>query len=139
MASVNKVIIIGNLTKDVESRSFPDGSPVANIFVACNEKYKDKQGEIKESVEYVNIVFFGKLAEIVGKYLSKGKQIYVEGKLKTEKYTDKNGIERWTTKVIASSMQMLGGKSSEAGAGGQPINQGTGSGIESMEDDQIPF
>jgi single-strand DNA-binding protein len=139
MASINKVIIIGNLTKDVESRSFPDGSPVANISVACNEKYKDKQGEVKESVEYVNIVFFGKLAEIVGKYLSKGKQIYVEGKLKTEKYTDKNGIERWTTKVIASSMQMLGGKSSEAGAGGQPINQGTGSGIESMEDDQIPF
>ena len=112
MASVNKVIIVGNLGKDPESRSFPDGSPVCNISIACTEKYKDKSGESKEVTEWVNVVFFGKLADIAADYLRKGSSVYVEGKLKTEKYTDKNGIERFATKVIASSMQMLGGKPS---------------------------
>ena len=112
MASVNKVIIVGNLGKDPESRSFPDGSPVCNISVAITEKYKDKQGEAKETTEWVNVVFFGKLADIAADYLRKGSSVYVEGKLKTEKYTDKNGIERYSTKVVGSSMQMLGGKPS---------------------------
>jgi single-strand DNA-binding protein len=112
MASVNKVIIVGNLGRDPEERSFPDGSPVCNITVACSEKYKDKQGEQKEVTEWVNVVFFGKLAEIAGQYLRKGSSVYVEGKLKTEKYTDKNGVEKYSTKVIANSMQMLGGKPS---------------------------
>lgn len=111
MASVNKVILLGNLSKDPELRSFSDGSPVCNISVACTEKYKDKQGEQKEVTEWVNVVFFGKLAEIAGDYLRKGSSVYIEGKLKTEKYTDKvSGVEKFSTKVIASSMQMLGGK-----------------------------
>jgi len=132
MASVNKVIIVGNLTKDPESRSFPDGSPVANISVACNEKYKDKQGETKEVVEYINVVFFGKLADVVSDYLRKGSSVYVEGKLKTEKYTDKQGIEKYSTKVVASSMQMLGGKpSGESKPVEKPQN--------SLMDDEVPF
>ena len=114
MASVNKVIVMGNIGKDPEQRSFADGSPVTNISVACTEKYKDKQGEQKEVTEWVNVVFFGKLADIAGDYLRKGSSVYIEGKLKTEKYTDKStGVEKFSTKVIASSMQMLGGKPSE--------------------------
>ena len=100
MASLNKVILIGNLGKDPEERFFTDGSPVTNFSIACTEKYKDKTGEQKELTEWVNIVTFGKLAEIAGKYLSKGSSVYIEGKLKTDKYTDKNGIERTATKVI---------------------------------------
>jgi len=111
MASVNKWIGIGNLTKDPDQKAFSDGSFVTNITIACNEKYKDKSGEQKEMVEYVNISFFGKLAEIAGKYLAKGNPVYVEGKLKTDKYTDKNGIEKYSTKIIANSLQLLGNKS----------------------------
>jgi single-strand DNA-binding protein len=133
MASVNKVIIVGNLGKDPEERSFPDGSPVCNITVACSEKYKDKQGEQKEVTEWVNVVFFGKLAEIAGQYLRKGSSVYVEGKLKTEKYTDKNGVEKYSTKVIANSMQMLGGKPQESAAPVRPAAN-----LADMESD-IPF
>ena len=111
MASLNKVFVIGNLTKDPEQRSFPDGSAVSNITIACNEKYKDKQGEVKEAVEFVNVVFFGKLAEIAGQYLNKGSLVHVEGKMKTEKYTDKNGVDRWSTKVVGNAMQMLSSRS----------------------------
>ena len=142
MASVNKVIIVGNLGKDPELRSFPDGSPVCNISVACTEKYKDKQGEQKEVTEWVNAVFFGKLAEIAGEYLRKGSSVYLEGKLKTEKYTDKNtGVEKYSTKVIGSTMQMLGGKpSSDQGVGSKPLNKGAGTGIDLAQlDEDIPF
>jgi len=132
MASVNKVIVMGNIGKDPEQRSFPDGSPVTNISVACTEKYKDKQGEQKEVTEWVNVVFFGKLAEIAGQYLKKGSSVYVEGKLKTEKYTDKNGVEKYSTKVIANSMQMLGGKPQESAAPRPAAN------LADMESD-IPF
>ena len=135
MASVNKVTIIGNLGKDPESRSFPDGSPVCNISVACTEKYKDKSGELKEVTEWVNIVFFGKLADVASDYLKKGSSVYVEGKLKTEKYTDKNGIERFSTKVIASSMQMLGGKPS---VDTKPAKSPVKSDLTEINDD-IPF
>ena len=109
--SVNKVILIGNLTKEPMQNNLPDGSFVTNITVACNEKYKDKSGEQKELVEFINISFFGKLAEIAKKYLLKGNPVYVEGKLNTSKYTDKNGVEKYSTKVIATSMQLLGSKS----------------------------
>ena len=136
MASVNKVIIVGNLGKDPESRSFPDGSPVCNISVACTEKYKDKQGEQKEVTEWVNIVFFGKLADIAADYLKKGSSVYVEGKLKTEKYTDKNGIEKYSTKVIASSLQMLGGKPSEDSKPSQKTDKAVN--LADLESD-IPF
>lgn len=132
MASLNKVLIIGNLGKDPEERSFADGSPVTNITVACSEKYKDKQGEQKEITEWVNVVFFGKLAEIAGQYLRKGSSVYIEGKMKTEKYTDKNGIEKYSTKVIANSMQMLGGK-------GQENKQTNPAPANTIVDDDIPF
>lgn len=132
MASLNKVQIIGNLGKDPEERSFADGSPVTNITVACSEKYKDKQGEQKEITEWVNVVFFGKLAEIAGQYLRKGSSVYVEGKMKTEKYTDKNGIEKYSTKVIGQSMQMLGGKSQESAKPAAPA-------ANEIPDDDIPF
>lgn len=133
MASVNKVIIVGNLGKDPEERSFPDGSPVCNITVACSEKYKDKQGEQKEVTEWVNVVFFGKLAEIAGQYLKKGSSVYVEGKLKTEKYTDKNGIEKYSTKVVANSMQMLGGKPQDSSP------KQAAPAANTIQDDDIPF
>ena len=134
MASVNKVIIVGNMGKDPETRYMPDGSPVTNISLATTEKYKDKQGEQKEVTEWVNVVFFGKLAEIAGQYLAKGSSVYVEGKLKTEKYTDKNGIERWATKVIANNMQMIGGKPGESTSRpAAPVAQSN------PMDDDIPF
>jgi single-strand DNA-binding protein len=133
MASVNKVIIVGNLGKDPEERSFPDGSPVCNITVACSEKYKDKQGEQKEVTEWINVVFFGKLAEIAGQYLKKGSSVYVEGKLKTEKYTDKNGIEKYSTKVVANTMQMLGGKPQDFSP------KQVAPAANTIQDDEIPF
>ena len=140
MASVNKVIIVGNIGRDPETRVFADGNPVTNISVATTDRYKDKtSGELKESTEWHRIAFFGKLAEIAGQYLKKGSQIYVEGKLRTRKWTDANGIEKYSTEVIAESMQMLGGKLSESGASGQPQNQGAGSGSLSDLDEDIPF
>ena len=110
MMSINKFIGIGNVTREPESRFLPDNSPVVNLSIACNEKYKDKSGETKELTEYINVVFFGKLAEIVTKYVEKGNKIYIEGKIKTDKYTDKNGVEKYSTKVIANQMELLGGK-----------------------------
>jgi single-strand DNA-binding protein len=139
MSGVNKVIILGNVGKDPEVRVTQGGDGVTNISVACTEKYKDKQGEQKEITEWVNVVFFGKLAEIAGKYIKKGSTVYVEGKLKTEKYTDKNGVEKYSTKVIASNMQLVGGKPSadNQGAGAVPKNANAGSG--DIPDDDIPF
>ena len=107
--SINKFIGIGHLGRDPEIRMTSDGNAVANVSIAITEKYKDKQGQQKETTEWVNLVFFGKLAEIVDRYVSKGMQIYVEGKLKTEKY-EKDGVTRYNTKVICEKMQMLGGE-----------------------------
>lgn len=107
--SVNKFIGIGNLGRDPEMRVTADGTAVTNIAIACTEKYKDKSGQQKEITEWVNVVFFGKLAEIVGQYLHKGQQVYIEGKLKTEKY-EKDGITRYATKIIGEKMQMLSRK-----------------------------
>jgi len=138
MSGVNKVIILGNVGKDPETRVTQGGDGVTNISVACTEKYKDKQGEQKEITEWVNVVFFGKLAEIAGKYIKKGSQVYVEGKLKTEKYADKNGVEKYSTKVIASNMQLVGGKpSADQSAGAVVKNSGAGAG--DIPDDDIPF
>jgi len=138
--SVNKVILIGNLTKEPMQNNLPDGSFVTNITVACNEKYKDKSGEQKELVEFINISFFGKLAEIAGKYLLKGNPVYVEGKLNTSKYTDKNGVEKYSTKVIATSMQLLGGKSEAQpkDASSNKSKDGFPDKLSDMDDD-IPF
>lgn len=111
MASVNKVIIVGNLGRDPETRYSSSGDAIANIAVATTESWKDKQtGEKKELTEWHRISFFGKLAEIAGQYLKKGSQVYLEGRLRTRKYTDKDGVERYTTEIIADSMQMLGAK-----------------------------
>jgi single-strand DNA-binding protein len=126
MASVNKVIIVGNLGRDPETRYMPNGEAVTNIAVATTEKWNDKaSGEKKELTEWHRITFYRKLAEIAGQYLRKGSQVYVEGRLQTRKWTDKEGVERYTTEIIADTMQMLG---SRQGAGGSaPMDDDYGS------------
>jgi single-strand DNA-binding protein len=110
MASVNKVIIVGNLGRDPEVRYSGDGASICNISVATTSQWKDKNsGERREETEWHRVVFYGRLAEIAGEYLKKGRSIYLEGRLKTRKWTDKDNIERFTTEVVADQMQMLGG------------------------------
>ena len=122
MASVNKVIIVGNLGRDPEIRYMPSGDAIANIAVATSYKSKDKNtGEQKELTEWHRISFFGRLAEIVGQYLKKGSSVYVEGRLQTRKYTDKDGVEKYATDIIAENMQMLGGRQ---GMGGDNMGGG---------------
>ncbi len=124
MASVNKVIIVGNLGADPETRYLPSGDAVTSIRVATTDRYKDKQsGEMREATEWHSISFFGKLAEIAGQYLKKGSQVYVEGSLRTRKYTDKNGVEKYATDIRADTMQMLG---SRQGMGGEAGGSGGG-------------
>jgi single-strand DNA-binding protein len=111
MASVNKVIIIGNLGRDPEVRYTPDGASVTNVTIATTDTWKDKAtGEKKEATEWHRVVFFGKLAEIAGQYLKKGRQVYVEGALRTRKWQDKEGQERYTTEIVANEMKMLGSR-----------------------------
>ena len=110
MASVNKVILMGNLGRDPEVRYLPSGDPVANITIATSSRYKGKTGETVEETEWHRVTFFGRLAEIASQYLKKGRPVYVEGRIKTNKYTDKNGVERYSTDIIASEMQLLGGR-----------------------------
>lgn len=121
MASVNKVILVGNLGRDPEVRYLPSGEQVANITLATSYKYKSKTGEMVEETEWHRITFFSRLAEIVGQYLRKGSSVYVEGRIKTRKYTDKDGIEKYATDIIAHEMQMLG---SRGGAGEAPSDTG---------------
>ena len=111
MASVNKVIIVGNLGRDPEMRTFPSGDRVANVTIATTDKWKDKQtSEMKEATEWHRVVFNGRLAEIAGEYLRKGSQVYVEGSLRTRKWTDQAGVEKYTTEIRADQMQMLGSR-----------------------------
>ena len=110
MASICKIIIIGNLGRDPESRYMPSGEQVTSISVATTESWKDKSGNKQEQTEWHRIAFFGKLAEIAGQYLKKGSQVYVEGRIRTRKYTDRDGVERYQTQIIADTMQMLGSK-----------------------------
>ena len=114
MASVNKVIIIGNLGRDPETRYMPEGGAITNISVATTDKWKDKNGEMQEKTEWHRVAFFGRLAEIAGEYLKKGSQVYVEGRLQTRKWQDKDGQDKYTTEIVANQMQMLG---SRQGAG----------------------
>ncbi|NMM88103.1 single-stranded DNA-binding protein [Rhodococcus sp. SRB_17] len=117
MASINKVIIVGNLGRDPEMRTFPSGDQVANVTIATTDKWKDKQsGEMREATEWHRVVFNGRLAEIVGQYLRKGSQVYVEGSLRTRKWTDQAGVEKFTTEIRADNMQMLGGRQGMGGA-----------------------
>ncbi|MEO8006481.1 MAG: single-stranded DNA-binding protein [Betaproteobacteria bacterium] len=111
MASVNKVILVGNLGRDPEVRYMPSGDAVANITIATTETWKDKAGEKQEQTEWHRVAMFGKTAEIAGEYLKKGSQVYIEGRLQTRKWTDKEGQERYTTEIRADRMQMLGSRS----------------------------
>ncbi len=153
MASVNKVILVGNLGADPEMRYMPNGDAVCNIRVATTESWKDKQsGEKKELTEWHRVVFYRKLAEIAGQYLKKGSQVYLEGRIRTRKWQDKEGQERYTTEIEADVMKMLGkregmgdappresgGKGSQDKPASQPAPQATGSGFNDFEDD-IPF
>lgn len=123
MASVNKVIIVGNLGKDPETRYMPNGDAATNITVATTDSWKDKAtGEKREATEWHRISFFGKLAEIAGQYLKKGSQVYVEGSLRTRKWQDKDGQDRYTTEIRADAMQMLG---SRGGMGGGDAGSGS--------------
>lgn len=135
MAGVNKVILIGNLGKDPEVRYMPNGGAVSNISLATSETWKDNNGEKQERTEWHNIVFFEKLAEIAANYLRKGSKIYVEGKLQTKKWQDKEGNDRYTTQVVVRTMQMLDGKKHDEDGSAQQNSQ-------SMSDDfsdDIPF
>jgi single-strand DNA-binding protein len=133
MASVNKVIIVGNLGRDPEMRSFPSGDRVANVTIATTDRWKDKtSGEMKEATEWHRVVFNGRLAEIAGEYLRKGAQVYVEGSLRTRKWTDKDGVEKYTTEIRADQMQMLGRREGMGGpAGDDDGGAGGGGGYES--------
>ncbi|MFM8465842.1 MAG: single-stranded DNA-binding protein [Burkholderiaceae bacterium] len=149
MASVNKVIIVGNLGRDPETRYMPSGDAITNIAVATTDKWKDKAtGEQKEATEWHRISFFGRLAEVAGQYLKKGSQVYIEGKLRTRKYTDKDGVENYSTEIVADVMQMLG---SRQGGGAAQMDDSGASRASSappaarqpaninLEDDDIPF
>jgi len=159
MASVNKVILIGNLGRDPEVRYAPSGSAICNVTLATSRQWKDKNsGERQEETEWHRVVFYDRLAEIAGEYLKKGRPVYVEGRLKTRKWTDKDGVEKYTTEIVADQMQLLGsregmGGGDEGGGGGysrerpaarppapaasKPAPKSGGS-FEDMDDD-IPF
>lgn len=115
MASLNKFIGIGNLTKEVDVKYMPNGDAVANFSIACNETWKGKDGQKQERTEFINIVMYRKLAEIAGQYLKKGASVYIEGKLQTRKY-EKDGVTRYSTEIVADSMQMLGGNRESGGS-----------------------
>ena len=157
MASVNKVILVGRLGKDPEVRYLPDGGAVCNITLATSETWKDKtSGEKQEKTEWHRVTFYRKLAEIAGEYLKKGREIYVEGRLETRKWTDKEGRDRYTTEIIANEMQMLGSRPSggseamesgpkaaaaaepTAGAAKPAAKKSGGASFDDMDDD-IPF
>jgi single-strand DNA-binding protein len=159
MASVNKVILIGNLGKDPETRYLPSGDAVTNISVATTDSWKDKSGEKQEHTEWHRVAFFGKTAEIAGEYLKKGSPVYIEGRIRTRKWQDKEGNDKYSTEIVADRMQLLGGRAgggesmmrepSAASAGGGGGAGGGGSGAKAAParkggafdemDDDIPF
>lgn len=144
MASVNKWIGIGNLGADPETRFMQNGDAVTNIRIACTESWKEKStGEKKESTEWVRVVFYRKLAEIVGQYVKKGHSLYVEGRIRTRKWTDKEGQERYTTEIEANEMQMLGGRQSSESAPSEKPQQRNAQGATKASigdmDDEIAF
>ena len=154
MASVNKVILVGNLGRDPETRYMPDGGAITNISIATTSTWKDKSGEKQEATEWHRISFFGKLAEIAGEYLKKGSPVYVEGRIRTRKWQDKeSGQDRYSTEIVADRMQLLGSRgggsggaepmtrepaAATAGGGGKPQQQKKGGAFDTMDDD-IPF
>ena len=140
MASVNKVILVGNLGADPETRYMPNGDAVANIRLATTESWKDKaSGEKREITEWHRVVLYRKLGEIAGQYLKKGSAVYIEGRIRTRKWQDKEGQERYTTEIEANEMQMLGGKQSGESAPQQRNAQGAPKASISDMDNDIPF
>ncbi len=157
MASVNKVILIGNLGADPETRFLPSGDAVANIRMATTDTWKDKGGEKQEHTEWHRVSFFGKLAEIVGEYLKKGSPVYIEGRIRTRKWQDKEGQDRYSTEIVADRMQLLGSRGGAGGGDSAPreareprgggegggaakpaAKKGGGASFDDMDDD-IPF
>ena len=152
MASVNKVILIGNLGADPETRYLPSGDAVANIRIATTDVWKDKSGEKQEHTEWHRIAFFGKLAEIAGEYLKKGSPVYIEGRIRTRKWQDKEGQDRYSTEIVADRMQLLGSRgggtesgarepkpaAAESGGAAKPAAKKSGASFDDMDDD-IPF
>jgi single-strand DNA-binding protein len=156
MASVNKVILIGNLGRDPETRYTTGGDAVTTLNIATSEQWKDKSGEKQERTEWHRVVLFARLAEIAGEYLKKGRSVYIEGRLQTRKYTDKDGVEKYSTEIVADRMQLLGGREGGGGSGGEvefagatsgggtrrePAATAKGGGKKNTEDfdDDIPF
>ncbi|HVK55169.1 MAG TPA: single-stranded DNA-binding protein [Burkholderiales bacterium] len=158
MASVNKVILVGNLGRDPEVRYMPDGGAITNVSIATTDTWKDKSGEKQEKTEWHRVVFYSRLAEIAGEYLKKGSQVYVEGRLQTRKWQDKDGVEKYTTEIVADRMQMLGGRSgmgmsesgersssnrggdsAPSGGGSSASNAGKSGGRFDDFEDDIPF
>jgi single-strand DNA-binding protein len=149
MASVNKVILIGNLGRDPETRYTTGGDAVTNIRIATTDTWKDKAGEKQEKTEWHSVVFFGRQAEIAGEYLKKGRQIYVEGRLQTRKWQDKEGQDRYTTEIVADRMQMLGSRQGAGDAGAREAKEPAAAGEDKAAkkpagkfddmDDDIPF
>ena len=148
---VNKVILVGNLGQDPQSRAMPSGKAVVNLRIATTDQWRDKQtGENKENTEWHTVVMFDRLAEIAAEYLRKGSQVYIEGKLRTRKWQDKEGNDRYSTEIVANEMQMLGGRGGGGGGGGaerEPVQRAsgaaqggasTGGGRDEFDDD-IPF
>jgi single-strand DNA-binding protein len=125
MASVNKVILLGNLGRDPETRYTTGGDAVTNLNIATSEQWKDKNGEKQERTEWHRVVLFGRQAEVAGEYLKKGRSVYIEGRLQTRKYTDKDGVEKYSTEIVADRMQLIGG-GREAGGGDVEFGSGGG-------------
>jgi single-strand DNA-binding protein len=162
MASVNKVILLGNLGRDPETRYTTGGDAVTNLRIATSEQWKDKSGEKQERTEWHTVVLFGRTAEIAAEYLKKGRSVYIEGRLQTRKYTDKEGVEKYSTEVVADRMQLIGGardgggggdadfggggssggaprrEGSSAGGGGKPSGSSAKKNVDDFDDD-IPF
>jgi len=139
MASVNKVILLGNLGRDPETRYTTGGDAVTNLNIATSEQWKDKNGEKQERTEWHRVVLFGRQAEIAGEYLKKGRSVYIEGRLQTRKYTDKDGVEKYSTEIVGDRMQLIGGAreggggddempGGGGGGGARPPSRGSGSG-----------
>jgi single-strand DNA-binding protein len=128
---INKVILIGHLGQDPEVRALPSGSSIANLRIATTESWKDKQsGEFKEQTEWHTVVLFGRTAEVAAEYLKKGSQVYIEGRLRTRKWQDKTGNDRYSTEIVGNDMQMLGGRGQGGGQSAEGSRQGTGGGRE---------
>jgi len=131
MASVNKVILLGNLGRDPETRYTTGGDAVTNLSIATSEQWKDKSGEKQERTEWHRVVLFGRQAEVAGEYLKKGRSVYIEGRLQTRKYTDKDGVEKYSTEIVADRMQLIGGGRDAGGGDAEFASAGASAGASS--------